>query len=191
MSEKVNFLYNSIGDTQATIRAIDVKIGFLFVIVMFPLTNISDIFKTVLSVYKLYEYWPPLIITTLIISWFVSAYSLLKSLVGISNPLNHVSGVNVTGASPNGIFYGGYLFKLGIDNVLYNASKTTSSKTIAEETLNLPQNEDEIIRELILEKIKVTYIREIKMLRAKYCINSIAVWTITGSIIWISDLIGK
>ena len=43
MESKINFIYQSISDTQSTIRAIDAKIGFLMVIIFIPFVSIKEI----------------------------------------------------------------------------------------------------------------------------------------------------
>ncbi|HHQ5855230.1 TPA: hypothetical protein ACSRQX_000985 [Enterobacter hormaechei subsp. hoffmannii] len=56
MEDKINFLYQSLNDTQATIKAIDVKIGFLFVIAFMPITVLQTLNSTVMTIWSANEF---------------------------------------------------------------------------------------------------------------------------------------
>ena len=43
--KKNEFLYQAVQDTQSTIRALDVKSGFIFVVIVQPLLNFASIIK--------------------------------------------------------------------------------------------------------------------------------------------------
>ncbi len=50
MEENINsYLYNSIVDMQSTIRALDTKVGFVFVVLSIPFSNLGKIYITCLS----------------------------------------------------------------------------------------------------------------------------------------------
>ena len=104
--EKIEFLYQSINDTQATIRAIDIKIGFLFIVAFTPL-------------------------------------SLSDNLISIACQLWN-----------RNCFY-----KLSLDT--------------------------DIVQELVLEKMKITYIREIKMHRYCRCVKFFYCWLFLGITLYI------
>jgi hypothetical protein len=178
MDKKIDFLYASILDTQATIRSIDVKSGFLFVLLFTPIytfDNISHLYLAILNEPK----WFHCAVIVNITIWLLAITSLLMSVAAISNPSNHVSGANEPGS-----FYGGYLFSINFLDVFVNR-KNTSTRTVLQETLTLPENEASIISELTFEKIKLSYIRTVKMKRFTFCIYSTFTWMITGILLYI------
>ena len=177
--KQIEFLYNSISDSQEIIRAIDTKVSFLLVIIIIPLSSLGKIYQKCNMLYDSHTLWYILVIP-FILFWLISGAALLKTLVGISNPRDHVFGLPQKPNKyyrPNGSFYGGYLFsfnpKKNFTGFLYNIShnfynhKIKSNHSIYTEIKKLPKDDDEIIKELVLEKIKITYIREIKILRSK------------------------
>ncbi|MCY0965475.1 hypothetical protein [Parathalassolituus penaei] len=181
-NQKIDFLYQSIADTQSTIRAIDVKLGFLFVVAFLPvagLEKIISLYETLKAASNLYFY-SMLLFGFL---WLASIYTLFKSTISISNPSRHVSG-----QLPKGIFYGGNIFTLNaIDNFFNFPVK--SNQEVDQFSQDLPENEAEIIKELSFEKIKISYIREIKIRRSSLCGRLIFSWICLGFALWILYLL--
>lgn len=176
-SLKINFLYQSISDTQATIRALDVKIGFLFIVIFIPFVELNDIFNIYMEIKNKSNCYS--IITSLtIIFWIASFLSLFSSAVSISDPKKHIKG-----EKPSGIFFTRDLFNIGfIDNFIN--LPTSSNLNTDEYAKKIPNNEDDIIKELSFEKMKITYIRDIKIKRSSFCSIMTFCWVSTGGIAW-------
>ena len=168
MDKKIEFLYQSISDVQSTIRAIDVKIGFLFVVAFMPITLVKDISDAVLLLWKQYDICKLLIII-MICSWIVSVLYLFLALTSISNPTS-----GIYGHKPKGIFYGDGVFKVEY-SFIGSFIKAKANYTVKDVFDMLP-DETQIMHELIYEKMKLTYIREMKFCRYAICTKFIYVW---------------
>lgn len=166
MDRKIEFLYQSINDIQATIRAIDAKIGFLVVVAFIPFAVMKDIIGPV------HELWKEglaldVFISMIALSWIVSTAHLFLALMLVSNP---ESEVNNGGAS--GLFYGACFLRL---TRIGFWQKVNLNSTVDDVVEQLPVA-DEIIRELVYEKLKLTYIRENKFQKCKQCFCFMCIW---------------
>lgn len=174
---KIEFLYQSLSDTQAIIRATDVKLGFLFAIVLLPITVFSDVYEIAINLAsesKLMMVGLGLILTL----WFLSFYTLFLGLAAISNPYMSVSGKKAKGS-----FHGGDLFNFKFTDRFINRP-VFSNYTVDDFVKILPDDDAEIIQELVFEKIKTTYIRDIKTKRASQCVILAFLWITLGVAIW-------
>ncbi|HFO2001913.1 TPA: hypothetical protein ACHJCT_005428, partial [Klebsiella pneumoniae] len=86
----------------------------------------------------------------------LSVVYLFLALTSISDPNKHMHG-----AKPSGLFYGKGIFKIETENFGFKI-KVTSNLTVDEVVSNLP-DQNGILKELTYEKMKITYIREIKL----------------------------
>jgi hypothetical protein len=68
---RIEFLYHAIDDTQSTIRAIDIKIGFLFVVIVLPMTKLSSIYSNCMLLIGC-SCWYWLIVGAFAVSWFLA-----------------------------------------------------------------------------------------------------------------------
>lgn len=180
--QKINFLYQSIFDSQTTIRAIDVKTGFLFIIIFIPLSEVKtilEISKELTQVSSLY--W--LSIISVLLLWILSAISLFSCSVSISNPKEHIKG-----PTPNGTFFTNSLYKFNFVDVFINFP-IKSSISIEEYVKQLPCSEESFIKELSFEKMKLAYIRDIKIKRSSFSALLSFCWVISGGITWILFLL--
>lgn len=177
-SQKRDFLYQSISDIQQTIRAIDVKIGFMFVVLLLPLPVLEDIYKCI-SHYK--QSSPTFFIFTIatIIAWLLSFFFLMVSVIALSSPSSHVQGAE----NLKGTFYESNLYNLKSVDAFINFP-IKSNLNISEILTNLPTSEETLLRELAFEKAKLAYIRDIKILRSSYCIYLVPVWLLGGITLW-------
>jgi len=173
----IDFLYKSIEDAQNTIRAIDIKVGFLFAISIIPMSSLDKIISTFncLSSVQIGFFWVTIFI------WGTSIFILFKTIVGISSPATHILGFE----NQKGIFYMPALFKFSWIDRLYN-SKVQSKMNIEDMTIDIPKDYDEIIKELTFEKMKLSYIRDIKLERSTSCFYLTFSWIVLGGIttIW-------
>lgn len=174
---KIEFLYQSLSDTQAIIRATDVKLGFLFAIILLPITVFSDVYAIAMNLSsesKLMTVGLWLILTL----WFLSFYTLFLGVVAISNPY-----MSVSGEKAKGVFHGGDLFHFRLTDRFINRP-VLSNYTVDEFVKTLPDDDTEIIQELVFEKIKTTYIRDIKTKRASQCVVLAFLWITLGAAVW-------
>jgi hypothetical protein len=176
MEQRTDFLYASLGDIQGTIRAIDVRIGFLLILLFAPMAVIDKIvdgysdligFNILLKLVSILD----------IAAWLLAMLFLFLSVSAISNPANHVRGKDKLGS-----FYGGGLFPISIVDAIYNRN-IESVRTVEDEISTLPQSEDEIISSLTYERMKLIYIRDIKMRRFSVGLSASAIWVVFGLIL--------
>ncbi len=174
---KIEFLYQSLSDTQAIIRATDVKLGFLFAIVLLPITIFSDLYVIALNLAndsKIMMVGLGLVATI----WLLSFYTLFLGVVAISNPYKSVSGKKAKGS-----FHAGDLFNFKFTDRFINRP-VFSKYTVDDFVKILPEDDAEIIKELVFEKIKIAYIRDIKTKRASQCVVLAFIWITSGTAIW-------
>lgn len=182
-SETTDFLYHSILDTQATIRAADIKLGVLFAVVLLPVVALSEICTVLTNLIQCSLFF--LFIGIAIgLFWLLSFYTLFLGLMSISNPSKVVSKDGVEGS-----FYAGDLFDFGVIDRLINFP-IKSNLTVNELAEVLPNDEQAVIRELTFEKIKLSYIRDLKSMRVSQCICLVLSWMITGIVVWGIYLLG-
>lgn len=176
--KKIEFLYQSISDTQNTIRAIDMKLGFLFVVVFMPVVSIPDVYEVyqkinVVIVYKVLSY-------ALIVTWCMSFFLLYRAVVSIKNPQSVIE--NFCGGDSCS-FYNGDLFSFKTVDVFFNFP-INANKTIGQKCSMLPNTQDEVIVALVAENIKLAYIRDLKIKRSTWCIVFTFLFVSMGTFIW-------
>lgn len=173
MNSRNEFLLKAIEDTQATIRALDVKIGALLTAGLLPFSNIGRIW----SHFKhLTEVLPCFLAPTLgvayLLLWFLMIYILVKGLSAIDNPVKHVSG----GSQAKGSFYRGGLYTTKFADAFLNRKSVKSRIDLQTMHSDAPFTEQEIELELTYEQMKLTYIREIKIKRFTIGIHIGTAW---------------
>jgi hypothetical protein len=166
---QIEFLYQSIADAQGTIRALDVKIGFLLLIVFSPLFAFDKLGPFMVSVYR-ESGIQHVLIALITLLWALATIAQFTALAAISNPTT-----KVVGAAKLGAFFSGNLFTIGLRDIFYNR-RMHASFTLDEEVTTLPATEEKIVEELVFEKMKLAYIRSIKMKRFNFAIWSVATW---------------
>ncbi len=172
MDNKIEFLYQSISDIQATIRAIDVKIGFLFLVAFMPIAVLKDVVIVSVELWRLSAFYLILEIP-IALSWFISIIYLFLALTSISNP-----SARIIGNKPLGFFYGEFLFNIKCMSI--NAVSQSKSTLTVSEVCDLLPDGQVLIEELVYEKMKITYIREIKLRRYVVCTRLIYCWFFSG-----------
>jgi hypothetical protein len=185
---QLSYLYNSITDIQGVIRAIDTKLNYLLVILIIPLTKLNGIYSiAVISnkkafSYQILGYLSVLILIIFVLSWLFAFVLAMRGIIGIDNPVNHVSGTR-----PKGTFYGGYLYKVTFLDTLINRNIQSACK-LEEHLPTIPADMDAIRKELIFEQMKLIYIRTIKMARQYYAFIFGAIWIVCGGMVWLTSL---
>lgn len=177
-SQRIHFLYQSIADTQATIRAIDVKTGFLFVITFIPYTELNKLIgvcKQLNDASSLYLF--PIALVSIL--WGLAVLALFSCTVSISDPKKHIEG-----DLPEGVFFTNALFKLNFINNFLNSS-IKSNVTLQEYMDKIPANDDSVIKELSFEKMKLSYIQNVKIKRSSFCSIMSFSWIFLSGVIWL------
>lgn len=174
---KVEFLYQSIADIQQTIRATDVKLGFLFVVFLAPMIGFSEIFnvfKELKAASDLYLYAS----LGIAFIWIFGLYSLFLAVKSIVNP--SLVGTNT---SAKARFYNGDLFSYSLIDNLANFPITPNVQT-EEFTNQLPSSITSLIDELSIEVFKLVYIRDVKIRRTAMCVNTAFFGLVSGMALW-------
>ncbi|MFL9593893.1 hypothetical protein ACKC5O_18040 [Aeromonas schubertii] len=171
--KKIEFLYQSISDTQATIRATDVKIGFLFVVIFLPLTAVDSLSKAVIKLWALpYSFSYLCIITACL--WLVSVYFLFKSLSPITDIKKHMVGV-----VPLDTFYMGGMPIVGKKDI-FSIGDVRACQDVKTYLDSIPQDECQLLEALASEKMKVSLVRNVKNVRVEVCTNMTLAWLTLG-----------
>lgn len=177
MLNKLDFIYASIADTQATIRAVDVKIGALLVAVLMPFSNLGRICAHFQNISQNYNETLALVLLVLFFCvWILSIITLIRGLSAVDNPAKHI----VNSENYKGSFYGGNLYNFGILDCFLNRSVIKADKDVSTFELDIPDNKNKIEGELAFEQMKLIYIRDAKFHRLKWGINFASIWFALG-----------
>jgi hypothetical protein len=177
MSNRLLFLYSAVADIQATIRATDVKLGFLFVVIFAPLTAVPVIAQFILiNSNNCYVLFPVLVIGLL---WLLSFVGLFNAVGALSPPATHVLGDTGTG-----IYHGSGLFSVGLVDVFFNFP-IKSNFSVAEVLNAMPGSDDDLESEMIFELLKVSYIRDVKISRFMFSLKCTFLWIAIAMILMI------
>lgn len=184
MRSRIDFLYSAIEDSQSTIRSIDVRAGFIFLILFSPI----PIFDKILDASTHFMDAPKLIklmASGAVVSWILALYPLLMSVTAISNPFSHIKG-----SASNGSYFSGDLFKLSFLDAFFNKN-TKSVRDVDEEFEIIPKTDSDIERELTTEKINLAYIRGIKIYRLQISLRFTIIWvalSLAASLLAVNNL---
>lgn len=185
--EHLEFLYASIEDIQGTIRAVDLKLNVLAVILIIPLGGLKDMLH--LIAIKLHIFGDPLpsyLFPGAFASvWIAALATVLRGLLGVAAPrvFTLKSDPNKS-QSGSGVFYMTGLFKLPWRSVWFADKSISSRKELPE----LPDFSQDLIKELRFEQATLAYIRDIKLLRAKVAHILSVMWICSWIIIGIANL---
>lgn len=171
------FLCRSIADKQSAIRGVDVKCGFLLVVVFAPIAELGKIYNVyqyVTDVHCLF-YIPVLAV---VFSWLLSVYALFKCVSSINSPAKHIRG-----EKPEGYFYTSGLFSFGWSS-LFSNKRVESNRTLREYVGEMPSNSNGVVEELIFENMKLAYIRDVKGYRSAFCVGAMLIWVLVGIFLW-------
>lgn len=174
--ESIKLLHQSIQDTQSTIRAIDVKSGFIFLVIAQPLWNLKSIACFFHPFVPFSFSWWVGIFTALI--WTLSLILLLKTLIPISKAQKNIT----EGAEIPDCFFVGNQFTLTTMDLFINCY--ISSKSNPAHLLETIKRADV---ELVLanEKLILCYIRDIKIKRINMCIICVSLWILMSATLYL------
>lgn len=184
MRSKAEFVTAAIIDTQSTIRAIDVKIGALLVAILAPLSGLGRIFSHIenIAVHSPKAFYLILSIMFIVV-WILAVTALVRGLGAIDNPSCHI--VNAT--KRKGSFYGGGLYSFGLLDAFLNRSIIKANKDPVSFSSEIPDNESDILDELVFEHMKLIYIRDAKLNRLKWALSFSVAWLGFGIVIYLSS----
>jgi len=183
-NSRINYIQSAVNDVQATIRAIDVKVGALLVLVLAPFSSLSRVFAHVDNLCCRSPKWVFIAIgVAFFTAWFLALASLVRAIGAMGNPATHISG----NSNVKGTYYGGGLYNFGIFDTLINRKKIIAKKDLVTFVNDLPSLEEDIVRELAFEQMKVVYIRDIKANRLKWGVRFCVVWLMLGSTIFLTS----
>lgn len=170
---KETLLLESIKDIQSTIRALDVKTGFLFVFLCIPFSRIEAISPAFLILIQ-----KNILFTLVIILFFlIWGFALFILFMAVSPQNNPADSVDFNGISkqPKGFLFGGYLFQTISPMKYLNSSAMPDKKNSLVDEITYFKNltEDEYIEELMFERLKLITIRNLKLQRISICIKAI------------------
>lgn len=181
MTEKLQFIRDSILDIQSTIRVIDTKIAVLLVILLSPLSNLGSISTHIESfVTKFPDCFDWFIVLIFIISWVLSVIAAIRVISSIDNPASHI----VNNDKYSGVFYSGGLYSAGILDVFFNRLILKASKDVDRHLTTFPDSDESIEKELVFEQMKLVYIRDLKLCRLSFSISATFIWLPVGLFIY-------
>lgn len=184
--DKLTFLFNSINDMQGVIRAADTKLNVIIVFLILPLTKLDNIYAhiKILLQSQTHPFSAILLVVSFLSFWGIALVTTLRGLTSIDNPSRHIEGSDKL----RGTYFGGALFRFSLMDALFNRQHVRASKDIEEVLKDLPKSQEELIRELTYEQMKLGYIRGIKITRQRYAYFFLFCWLLIGGIIWIMSL---
>jgi hypothetical protein len=183
MENLIAFMQAAVVDAQSVIRAIDTKVNYLFVLLIIPCTKLGAIYRVCHTLVDHVGVAAYILILIFAVSWLASAVFAFLSIFAIDNPAKHIS---ANGGS--GVFYSGDLFTLPA-RAIASTKGIPSSMPLVQHLARLPTTDDEIVKELAYEQMKLCYIRRLKMMRAAAAFYAAAVWVLSGGIIWLATLL--
>lgn len=177
MDNKAQFILAAINDTQAIIRAVDVKVAALLTGMLIPLSSLGKMWSHLSNIYSFSQSNAVFFVgAVFFLIWLITVFSLVRTMSAIDNPASHI--VNSSGCK--GAFYGGGLYEFGWLDVVLNRSIVKAGKDVASFSRDYPVTENEIESELSFEHMKLIYIREIKLHRFKCSMRIATMWLLLG-----------
>lgn len=177
MDKRTDLIVAAILDTQATIRAIDVKVAALLVAVLAPLANTNRVFGHLNHFGSLSPKWIFAILAIAFLATWIAAFAaLVRSIGAIDNPAGHI----INSGSLTGSFYSGGLYKMGLLDVFLNRDVIKASKDPASFLALVPNDAASIEKELAFEHMKLVYIREVKLIRLGWGLRFALIWLMLG-----------
>lgn len=180
--KKIEFMYQAINDTQGTIRAIDIKLGFLFVVIFMPLSAVTSICCASEKLWNMSGLCDLLCCATGFL-WIMSVIFLFLGLLPIQNIKSRFCGQS--NFASDSYYDGGAPLVRIFESISIYIFRIRFSKTLDEYIDSLPNSESEIIATLAYEKMKISFVRNIKLSRAAACTYFTLAWLSLGSFLTI------
>ena len=184
MNDKIFFILAAINDTQATIRAIDVKVGTLLAGLLLPLVVKGEIFNYLIKISNVISHSFGISVSLLLIFlWFTTVFILVRTISVINNPAQHI----VNSKNLKGSFYGSGCYNFGPIDIFLNRKTIKSNKNIFEFSNDYPSELEEIVNELAFEHLQLVYIRDIKLHRLNIAFNLSFFWGLSVIFLFFSS----
>jgi len=182
MTDRAEFLYNSLNDIQGTIRAIDAKFFGIFAILLLPLTELEEISESFKFLYNVHPSLTLFFCGLLIICWALGIVVCLMGIYAIGNPKNRLK--ENKALTVKGLFYQPTLFNVTMLNQFFPWC-ITSKETLENLVKEFDVDDKAIFNELVFEQAKLVYIRDLKMSRQQLSIFFLLATTliIAGSLV--------
>lgn len=175
----IEFLYQSISDAQQTIRSIDVKIGFIFLILFAPLPILKIIYHHALI--DCQKSWFGLIlVTAATLFWSIAAILQFMALAAITDPGDKILRAN----DATGSFFLGDLYSFNFIETVFG-SRVQSKRTLKEQIDSLPKNEEDVVKELTYERMKLSFIVSAKASRSRLASIFTVFWLLLAIFLYI------
>ncbi|WPD23841.1 MAG: hypothetical protein Q3M24_09115 [Candidatus Electrothrix aestuarii] len=176
MNDKIFFILAAINDTQATIRAIDVKVGTLLAGLLLPLVIKGQIFNYLIKISNVISHSFGISVSLLLIFlWFVNVFILIRTISAIDNPAKHI----LDSKKFKGSFYGNGCYNFGALDIFLNREAIKANKNVIDFSKDYPSGLEEIVNELAFEHLQLVYIRDIKFHRLKIAFTMSFFWGIS------------
>ena len=177
MDKKADFIAAAILDTQATIRAVDVKVAAFLVAILSPLGSVNRTFSHLGHFGSQTPRWLFLcIVVAFLITWVLALIAFVRAIGAIDNPARHI----INSSSISGSFYAGGLYKLGISDVFLNREIIKASTDPLTFATQVPDTSAGIEVELVFEQMKLAYIRDVKFNRLIWGMRFALAWLVLG-----------
>lgn len=187
---RTRFLHESIADSQGTIRALDVKAGFLLAFLGLPIASLERVVAVLRAVLLEVDASSALILlwiaaVAFALAWILALLAALRSLMPLSDPEHLVKRVG----KATGVFHSGGLLSMRIWDAFVNRQSLRCSVTVDQQLERLPDSDDSVSLELTLEQLKLACIRDIKIHRQRMAFALTLVWLSSGALLWIAKLL--
>lgn len=176
-----DFLYQSISDAQQTIRALDIKAGFVFLILLAPLPFAQEIYHHALTDCHRSSFGLVVVICA-VTTWLLAIIMQFITISAIIDPQKKIQ-------SPTGVegsFFAGGLYSFNFVEAICG-SNVLSKNSLDEQIALLPKDHDQIIRELTFERMKLSFILALKSKRSRFSNMFTLIWLISSAILCIVD----
>lgn len=178
----LTFLYASINDMQAVIRALDAKLSVALVIFSIALTKFDVLYEGGGKFVSSHPRAGLVLVSIFFLAWAIGVLSAFLGLIAINNPEAHIEFSGISGA-----FYGGGLFPLKFLDSFFNRYAAARPKLISHQ-MNIPKDDASVVAELSFEQMKLAYIRAIKLRRVRTAFFALVTWISIGITCWLVTL---
>jgi hypothetical protein len=149
----------AVKDIQATIRAIDTKMGILLAALVLPLKDVAERFA---AMHSAGGNVAAAIVIFATISYVLAIFVAIATLSGIGTAHVHVDGTPQLNT-----FYAGGLFKFNAFDAFFRRKAVRSSLSVAEFAEAVPKTCEQMTLDLSAEIMTLAYIRDLKVLRQR------------------------
>lgn len=182
MSTQIGFIKAAVDDTQLTIRALDVKVGAILILLLAPFPALGRIFASLERIFQMQpRYLMPVLCCLFILCWALAIVTLVRGLAPLDNPANHIA----SPGTATGTYYGAGLYSFAFLDALLNRDVIQAKKSLSTVISEFPSDEAEVVSELVFEHMKLCYIREVKINLLRNGIRIVEIWLTLGAVVFL------